>query len=89
MCNPKRYFLMSYLNLEVLGLLTNIVLFFNIYFLCILRSLENSTFVEDFSDVLLLRVLNSSVTAAADNEKVCINTTSQNASYPVEFPWCI
>ncbi|XP_068749728.1 HEAT repeat-containing protein 6-like isoform X2 [Montipora capricornis] len=34
---------------------------------------ENSAFMEDFSDVLLLKLLNTSITAAEDNEKVKSN----------------
>ena len=34
------------------------------------RSFENSVFMEDFSDMLLLKLLNISITAADDNEKV-------------------
>ena len=34
------------------------------------RSSENSVFMEDFSDMLLLKLLNISITAADDNEKV-------------------
>ena len=41
------------------------------YFYFLFRSVENSTFVEDFSDMLLLKLLDISITASADNEKVC------------------
>ena len=32
----------------------------------------DSSFMEDFSDMLLLKLLNTSIIAADDNEKVCI-----------------
>ncbi len=35
------------------------------------RSCEDSGFMEDFSDMLLLKLLHTSITAADDNEKVC------------------
>lgn len=36
------------------------------------RSCGDSDFMEDFSDMLLLKLLNTSITAADDNEKVCV-----------------
>ena len=36
------------------------------------RSCGESDFMEDFSDMLLLKLLNTSITAADDNEKVCV-----------------
>jgi len=36
------------------------------------RSCGDSGFMEDFSDMLLLKLLNTSITAADDNEKVCV-----------------
>ena len=35
------------------------------------RSSEDEEFMEDFSDMLLLKLLNASITASDDNEKVC------------------
>lgn len=34
------------------------------------RCSEDTAFLEDFSDMLLLKLLNTSITAADDNEKV-------------------
>lgn len=34
------------------------------------RCFEDTAFLEDFSDMLLLKLLNTSITAADDNEKV-------------------
>ena len=46
------------------------------------RSCGDSGFMEDFSDMLLLKLLNSSITAADDNEKVCVSKALQDDSNP-------
>ena len=42
------------------------------FFVLLGRSCGDSSFMEDFSDMLLLKLLNTSIIAADDNEKVCI-----------------
>lgn len=42
------------------------------------RSCGDSSFMEDFSDMLLLKLLNTSIIAADDNEKVCIYKSKHN-----------
>ena len=46
------------------------------------RSCGDSDFMEDFSDMLLLKLLNTSITAADDNEKVCVSKALQGDSNP-------
>ena len=46
------------------------------------RSCGDSGFMEDFSDMLLLKLLNTSITAADDNEKVCVCKALQDDSNP-------
>ena len=46
------------------------------------RSCGDSDFMEDFSDMLLLKLLNTSITAADDNEKVCVSKALQDDSNP-------
>ena len=41
------------------------------------RTCGDADFMEDFSDMLLLKLLNTSITAADDNEKVCVYKASQ------------
>ena len=46
------------------------------------RSCGDSGFMEDFSDMLLLKLLITSITAANDNEKVCVYKALQDDSNP-------
>lgn len=46
------------------------------------RTCGDSGFMEDFSDMLLLKLLNASITAADDNEKVCVSKALQDDSNP-------
>ena len=46
------------------------------------RSCGDSGFMEDFSDMLLLKLLNTSITAADDNEKVCVYKTLHDDPHP-------
>lgn len=67
-------YLTKNINLSLLACLMNDV--------ALGRSCGDSGFMEDFSDMLLLKLLNTSITAADDNEKVCVYKTLHDDSHP-------